>query len=310
MTFCEFCGEKIGYLPFKCKYCGGTYCKKHRLPENHQCSFELKHTPLVPTESVWVNGKSEKQDSLIQHPHKDPKELRRYLKRQEKYARRLKKKTRETRWSSSRTKGTFFLIITLFIFSIVAMILSSYGLEKYIYFSLHGIIYDYTYHTIITSFFISSYGDYFGFFLFVISLFFLYFITRNIEMSFGTKFVIKLYLLSCLSAMILFIMLRVALISLAPLSYISVYTGFAWGGLYGLMAYFIFPNTNQKFTTLMMFLPIRMKGRTFLLIIILIRLVPGLILALSSPLYLLYYIPDLGGILASYLIFKYEWRLN
>ncbi|MFX1358376.1 MAG: AN1-type zinc finger domain-containing protein, partial [Promethearchaeota archaeon] len=51
MTYCEHCGVEIGYLPFKCKYCGGTFCKKHRLPENHQCTFELKHTPVVPSSS-------------------------------------------------------------------------------------------------------------------------------------------------------------------------------------------------------------------------------------------------------------------
>ena len=49
MTFCEHCGEKIDFLPFKCKYCGGSYCKEHRLPENHQCTFELKTIPISPS---------------------------------------------------------------------------------------------------------------------------------------------------------------------------------------------------------------------------------------------------------------------
>ena len=40
MKFCEFCGAELDYLPFTCKYCGGDYCPKHRLPENHECSFE------------------------------------------------------------------------------------------------------------------------------------------------------------------------------------------------------------------------------------------------------------------------------
>jgi membrane associated rhomboid family serine protease len=33
---CDFCG-KYEMLPFKCKYCGGTYCTTHRLPEYHDC---------------------------------------------------------------------------------------------------------------------------------------------------------------------------------------------------------------------------------------------------------------------------------
>ncbi|RLI75320.1 rhomboid family intramembrane serine protease [Archaeoglobales archaeon] len=33
---CDICGKKE-YLPFKCKYCGGTFCIEHRLPEKHNC---------------------------------------------------------------------------------------------------------------------------------------------------------------------------------------------------------------------------------------------------------------------------------
>ncbi|MBS3815613.1 MAG: rhomboid family intramembrane serine protease [Hadesarchaea archaeon] len=36
MATCDLCGEKIA-LPYKCKHCGGTFCPKHRLPENHSC---------------------------------------------------------------------------------------------------------------------------------------------------------------------------------------------------------------------------------------------------------------------------------
>ncbi len=65
MTFCEHCGEKIPFLPFKCKYCGGAYCKEHRLPENHQCTFELKQVPNTfsglgetPSKSSYSHGTS------------------------------------------------------------------------------------------------------------------------------------------------------------------------------------------------------------------------------------------------------------
>ncbi len=33
---CDACGA-YELLPFKCKYCGGTFCAAHRLPESHQC---------------------------------------------------------------------------------------------------------------------------------------------------------------------------------------------------------------------------------------------------------------------------------
>ncbi len=33
---CDICGT-YELLPFQCKYCGGTFCSAHRLPENHAC---------------------------------------------------------------------------------------------------------------------------------------------------------------------------------------------------------------------------------------------------------------------------------
>jgi len=33
---CQICG-KVEPLPYRCRYCGGTFCSEHRLPENHNC---------------------------------------------------------------------------------------------------------------------------------------------------------------------------------------------------------------------------------------------------------------------------------
>ncbi|MCD4843029.1 MAG: rhomboid family intramembrane serine protease [Methanosarcinales archaeon] len=33
---CEICGKKE-ILPYKCKFCGSTFCSEHRLPEHHYC---------------------------------------------------------------------------------------------------------------------------------------------------------------------------------------------------------------------------------------------------------------------------------
>lgn len=34
---CHFCGKEESGLPFRCNYCGETFCSEHRLPENHAC---------------------------------------------------------------------------------------------------------------------------------------------------------------------------------------------------------------------------------------------------------------------------------
>lgn len=38
MFICDHCATEIPKkLPFSCKFCGGTFCKNHYLPENHNC---------------------------------------------------------------------------------------------------------------------------------------------------------------------------------------------------------------------------------------------------------------------------------
>lgn len=37
MTTCDYCGKKVD-VPFECKFCGGTFCSDHRLPEAHECA--------------------------------------------------------------------------------------------------------------------------------------------------------------------------------------------------------------------------------------------------------------------------------
>jgi len=36
MAKCDICGKEE-FLPYKCRYCNGTFCSDHRLPEKHDC---------------------------------------------------------------------------------------------------------------------------------------------------------------------------------------------------------------------------------------------------------------------------------
>ncbi|CAG7889598.1 unnamed protein product [Brassica rapa] len=38
---CFSCNKKGGVMGFKCK-CGSTFCRSHRCPEKHECSFNFK----------------------------------------------------------------------------------------------------------------------------------------------------------------------------------------------------------------------------------------------------------------------------
>jgi len=43
---CSKCTKKVGVLGWKCK-CGSTYCKNHRLPEDHDCEFDFKQEGIA-----------------------------------------------------------------------------------------------------------------------------------------------------------------------------------------------------------------------------------------------------------------------
>ncbi|MFX1572698.1 MAG: AN1-type zinc finger domain-containing protein [Promethearchaeota archaeon] len=42
MPDCYFCKKNIDDIPYRCTFCGMLFCNAHRLPENHNCPFDLK----------------------------------------------------------------------------------------------------------------------------------------------------------------------------------------------------------------------------------------------------------------------------
>lgn len=57
---CKLCERRLGTLQFPCK-CGGRYCAKHRVPEDHACTYDHRtvgvkrladSNPLVVAEKV------------------------------------------------------------------------------------------------------------------------------------------------------------------------------------------------------------------------------------------------------------------
>jgi len=57
MVKCSFCYKEVD-LPFKCPYCGLTFCSDHRLPEQHNCIN-------MPKQRSWDNYKRERTITMI-----------------------------------------------------------------------------------------------------------------------------------------------------------------------------------------------------------------------------------------------------
>jgi len=298
MPYCETCGEEIGYLPFKCKYCGGVFCKKHRLPENHDCTFELKHTPVVPIPrrglSRSVSSSSQKSST------KTPRKIRKYLKRQEKQ--KMKTIRDFENYGGSQTKGSTILILAIFILSLVTFIIY----PPYLTLSSLSFLNLWLW-TFISSFFVSYTQDLFGLFFLIILIILFYVMIKNLERTFGTKFLLKLYFVCGFVTGLVYVLIWLALQPFY-IGTVIVPIGLASGALLGVISFMIFLNINREMTFLMFFIPIRMKGRTIIMFLVLLNLIPGLLLAIGNPLYLLVYIPDLGGVLASYLVYFFKYK--
>lgn len=56
------CRGKLGLTAFPCK-CGMTFCSKHRLCEDHECSYNFKMAGLIglSTQLVKINGEKLKE---------------------------------------------------------------------------------------------------------------------------------------------------------------------------------------------------------------------------------------------------------
>ncbi len=190
------------------------------------------------------------------------------------------------------------------------MFFSYYGIPDYLSLSLNGLVYRFTYHTLITSIFIGT-DDPLSLFFLLIILLILYFMVRNIEASHGTKFLILIYVVCSLVTALFYFLLRLSLISIYPLdSTPPLYIGLAWGGILGLLSYSLFPIMNQKITAFMYFLPIRMSGKSFLFLIILLRLFPVIFFVWYDSRVIVFYLPELGGVLGAYIIYKYQFNLR
>jgi len=299
VAHCEYCGEEIGYLPFRCKYCGGIFCKKHRLPENHECTFEKKH---IPTSPRGTRRTPQRASEFISK--EEPKKIKRYLRRQEKQQKRAQDIFERTMGQRSMGSVSPFLIFTIFIMSIVALIIPQYiCLSYYSYFS-------YYIWTFFTSLFVNYSESYFGIFFLLILVLLFYNIIKIMELRFGSRFLLELYLFSAFMSGVFFtlIFLPLQLFYYEPIKITFIFGGMAYGGLMGVISFLIFSSLNQEMTFLLFFIPIRMKGRIVLILLILFRLIPALLYwaIYQDLLYFLIYLPDLGGILGSYVVFKFK----
>ena len=317
MPFCEHCGNEIGYLPFNCNYCGGTFCKQHRLPENHDCSFELKHKPAVPTTKKIRRSNQEVARPISQdYLYNGPKQLKKYLKRQEKERKRTRRVSQQgygrVRSPWKLGNGTLFIILMIVIFSAIEIgrVYIESSANVLTLYQIGGLPAIYIWR-IITSPFVYT-QDILGFFFLFIMVYFLRFMGQMIEVQYGTKFLLKFYFLCVIFKMGIYALMMLLFSAIYSEIFIFIPAASASSAIFGLIALMLLPMLNRQVTGIVGFFPARTSGRTFLWIIILLLMAPGLLLFLfyGNPIFLAESFADLGGLLVAYLVVYQKIRLK
>ncbi|NHJ20296.1 MAG: hypothetical protein EAX91_05080, partial [Candidatus Lokiarchaeota archaeon] len=236
--------------------------------------------------------------------HGTSRSFKKYLKRQDKQKQKTIKLYRSYDSQLTQKNLTLYLLVAITIMSIASLVFP-YELSL----SSRSFL-DFWLWTFFTSIFVNFTYDFFGLIFLFILLIFFYMLIKNIERAFGTKFLIQLYLICALFSGLLYFVLWVILeIFLLPLGIIAIVPyGLASGALLGVICFTIYMNWNRRMIFLFFFMPIRMKGKTIITFLILIKIVPGLLFAIGNPSVLLIYLPDLGGVLASFIVYNYKMK--
>lgn len=133
MAYCDECNTRIDGLPFQCRRCGGIFCSKHRLPEDHHCpglkqgnvfmNLAPRHKRHKKNKRHHAKSHHEPQQHHVQHQQSFMGKCKSAIKR--KYY-RIKNWLRSRRHRSYRNWNAFFMnLLWVVILSVVFMILYS-----------------------------------------------------------------------------------------------------------------------------------------------------------------------------------------
>ena len=288
MTNCWYCDKKIEFLPFKCKFCGNSFCGDHRLPESHECAVEFKQgnnygedINIPPRIKYKVNSRGQVRDYRV----------RRSVRPQSRVSSQLQ--------NLSQLSAAQLLIILNLSMLIIYFVLSFFP-KTYIplFLSVQNLIPpNFFYYTIFTATIIPSSGfSFFGIFSLIIFLVIVYFMAKSIETGFGRNMALKIYfsgaLITGASILLIVTLFTVTgfdssifppisispgqLITLADLSFYSSY-----GGLIALVTFRSIVHAEQPIRFYLYFFPVNMRMKNVKWIFIGLEFIYGLIGSIS-----------------------------
>ena len=286
--------------------CLKSYCEFHFDPVVHECILTVE------------SGKSQHEYNVVLHPeiadHNNPS----YTVRGSTdgyYAWAPPESAPQSIKSASKGnfltqlkdfEGLLFLLSLLVLFSLFSLDLWN---RQFISLNAYNISLGH-YWTFFTSLFVVTMNSVEEILFFIIGLAFSFMVMRNLEKKKGLKLVYFVFGFSGLFSGALFLLIRVTFAFYIPIEMLDVFfftVGLGGAGLLGLTAFSVFLEPNQEWNLHTYGIPIRMKGKSLLLVIVALRLLPFLFTGFFSIFSFLPYCSELLGILAAFIYFK-GWK--
>ena len=302
MPKCFHCGE-LGSDLTTCHTCLNSYCKIHIDPVVHECSLTIE------------SRKMQHEYNVVLHPdiadHNNPS----YTVRGSTdgyYA--WASPEGETQSIKSASKSNFLTHLKdyegiLFLLSLVVLF-SLFSLDmwnrQFISLNAYNISLGY-YWTFFTSLFVVTMHNVEEVLFFVIGLAFSFMVMRNLEKKTSIKLVYFVFGFSGLFSGVLFLIIRLTFAFYIPIDVLDLFfftVGLGGAGLLGLTAFSVFLEPNQEWKLHVRGIPIKMKSKSLLLVIVALRVFPILFTGFFSIFSFLTYCSELFGVLAAFIFFK------
>ena len=302
MPKCFHCGE-VGSDLRTCHVCLNSYCEFHIDPVVHECSLTLEYSKL------------QHEYNVVLHPdiadHNNPS----YTVRGSTdgyYAWAPTEVEPQSIKSNSKSgfitqlkdfEGILFLLSLVVLFSLFSL---NFWNRQFISLSLLGVIFQY-YWTFFTSLLVVTLIRPEEILFLLVSLLFMFKVIRDLEKKTNIKLVYTVFCFSGLFSGALYLLISFLLVFIPPYGFmglISFSVGLGGAGFLGLTAYSVFSDPNLVWNLHTYGIPIKLKGKNLLLVLIALRLIPLLFTGFLGIFSFLSYCSELFGVLAAFIYFK------
>lgn len=299
MHKCYHCGENARNLTL-CFNCGNFFCELHKDPAIHECKLNVEYQNLRNTiEEKKAASQNQVIDEFIRMDDKH----------QDYHWYRLENATNQHQPSSKENipKKSEKLIASCIILAVVLFFSGlSFIFSPLFLFNIYLLL-NFNQWTFLTALFVVRLDGILDLILLVLNLIFIFKVMIDIETRYSPFFLLKLFFFSSIFSGCFFILARSILSIIIPIGYIDLYffsTGFGWAGLLGIVSFKFFLEPETQWDVLFCYLPVKMEGKSVLVLLILIRLIPNLVIIVTNELYMLVYFCEFFGLITGYIVYN------